>query len=152
MTSNRASVNESAADVLNLLLAVSTLLTEDTSNFAAREGMTPARLHLLWVLAAEGATQPHLLASHLGVAARTVTGLVDRLVESGHVARAPHPEDRRSTLVTLTPQGKAFGERLRQMRADLARQLFETMPDNRVSALREDLEVVLGRLQHLLDA
>ncbi|MQA11741.1 MAG: MarR family transcriptional regulator [Pseudonocardiaceae bacterium] len=141
-----------AVDVLDLLLAVSTLLTKDTSNFAAREGMTPARLHLLWELAAEGATQPHLLAGRLGVAARTVTGLVDHLVESGHVARAPHPEDRRSTLVILTPQGEAFAERLRQMRANLARQLCETMPDNRVGALREDLEVVLSRLQRLLDA
>lgn len=143
--------NGPGVDVLDLLLSVSTLLAEDTARFAAQEGMTPARLHLLWELAAEGRAQPNLLASRLGVAARTVTGLVDGLVESGHVSRVPHPDDRRSTLVVLTNRGDRFITRLRKMREDLARQLFDAMPANNVNALRENLVVLHVRLQQLID-
>lgn len=144
--------HDSNVAVLDLLLAVSTLITEDTAEFAAREGMTPARLHLLWELAGEGAMPPHLLARRLDVTARTVTGLVDRLTASGHVERVPNPEDRRSTLVVLTSEGEAFARRLRGMRADLADQLFGEASESRMSSLRGDLEFLLDRLGRLLDA
>ncbi|OEU96400.1 MarR family winged helix-turn-helix transcriptional regulator [Streptomyces oceani] len=144
--------DDAPAQVLDLLLAVSTLITEDTAEFATREGMTPARLHLLWELsAADGALPPNALAHRLDVTARTVTGLVDGLAASGHVRREANPRDRRSTLVVLTTSGEAFTRRLRQMRADLAHQLFDGAPEGRASALREHLEFVLGRLRTLVD-
>ncbi len=36
-----------------------------------------------------------------------ITGLVERLVESGHVARVAHPTDRRIAFVRLTEAGRA---------------------------------------------
>ncbi|WP_306233402.1 MarR family winged helix-turn-helix transcriptional regulator [Agrococcus beijingensis] len=42
------------------------------------------------------------LGAELGLAAASVTALVDRLVKSGHVQREPHPEDRRATIVVPT--------------------------------------------------
>jgi DNA-binding MarR family transcriptional regulator len=43
------------------------------------------------------------LADHLGVTSASVTALLDRLTASGHVQRAPHPTNRRSTMITATP-------------------------------------------------
>jgi DNA-binding MarR family transcriptional regulator len=49
------------------------------------------------------------LSRRLMVSNGNVTGLIDRLVTEGLVARKPAPEDRRAHLVTLTPAGrKAF--------------------------------------------
>jgi len=49
------------------------------------------------------------LSRRLMVSNGNVTGLIDRLVGEGLVARKPAPEDRRAHLVTLTPAGrKAF--------------------------------------------
>lgn len=82
--------------------------------------------------------------------ARTVTGLVDGLVDSGHVARTAHPGDRRSTLVTLTPAGTQFTGSLRRMRAELAGELFGDRPKDEVAALSGHLEHVIGRLHRML--
>jgi DNA-binding MarR family transcriptional regulator len=47
------------------------------------------------------------LSGVLKVSNGNVTGIVDRLVEDGHVLRAPVPGDRRAWRVQLTEQGRA---------------------------------------------
>ena len=42
------------------------------------------------------------LARHLGVSTASMTALLDRLERSGHLARRPHPSDRRKILVSTT--------------------------------------------------
>ena len=42
------------------------------------------------------------LADHLGMTSASVTAMLDRLTKSGHVARTPHPTNRRSNMVTAT--------------------------------------------------
>jgi DNA-binding MarR family transcriptional regulator len=44
-----------------------------------------------------------ILADHLGMTSASVTAMLDRLTESGHVRRMPHPSDRRSLQVVATP-------------------------------------------------
>ena len=39
---------------------------------------------------------PHQLAEHLRISSASTTKLLDRLSASGHVARQPHPRDRRA--------------------------------------------------------
>ena len=51
-----------------------------------------------------------VLGSRLQVHQTSVTNAVDRLEAAGLVARAPHPTDRRATLVELTPAGLALAE------------------------------------------
>ena len=46
------------------------------------------------------------LSDRLMVSNGNVTGLIDRLVAEGHVARLPAPSDRRQSRVKLTPAGK----------------------------------------------
>jgi DNA-binding MarR family transcriptional regulator len=65
---------------------------------------------------------PHDLARHLRISSASTTKLLDRLSESGHVERLPHPKDRRARVVVLTDASRAefyqhFGDRLRSMRA-----------------------------------
>lgn len=50
------------------------------------------------------------MGSRLMLHQASVTNLVDRLVQQGYVAREPHPTDRRTTLATLTPAGRAIVE------------------------------------------
>lgn len=64
---------------------------------------------------------PHEIAKHLRISTASTTKLVDRLVEHGYVARAPHPTDRRSRVVVLTDSARRaffqrFGPRLAAMR------------------------------------
>lgn len=64
---------------------------------------------------------PRDIARHLRISTASTTKLLDRLVDTGHVERLPHPTDRRARVVVLTDQARAaffrvFGERLRAMR------------------------------------
>ncbi|KOG56267.1 transcriptional regulator [Streptomyces griseoflavus] len=55
------------------------------------------------LLAAERAT-PGELGGRLGLTTGSVTAMIDRLEKRGYLARTPHPTDRRSTLVQVTPE------------------------------------------------
>lgn len=52
------------------------------------------------------------LSRYLLVSNGNVTGIVDRLVTDGHVARAQREGDRRTSIVSLTRSGVAFFEKM----------------------------------------
>ncbi len=65
---------------------------------------------------------PHDVARHLRISSASTTKLLDRLTESGHLERRPHPHDGRARIVVLTDASRTtfyqhFGERLRAMRS-----------------------------------
>lgn len=64
---------------------------------------------------------PHEIAEHLSISTASTTKLLDRLTESGHVQRLPHPDDGRARTVVLTDVARTeffrhFGQRMRRMR------------------------------------
>ena len=77
----------------------------DWSKAGLGADLTLPQMRVLFVLEASGGRSMSSLAEALGKAQPTVTGLVDRLAESGLVQRTEHPADRRITLVQLTPAG-----------------------------------------------
>lgn len=58
------------------------------------------------------------------VTAANVTGVVDTLQRKGFVSRRPHPRDRRSTLVELTPSGRRRLARILPRHFNFIRGLF----------------------------
>lgn len=84
--------------------------------------LTPARHRMLRVLARSGEPQRQAtLAGWLDVVPRSITSLVDDLEHAGLVERRPDPTDRRATLVSLTPEGRAVltaADAERRRRAD----------------------------------
>lgn len=86
-------------------------------------GIPPVQLQALAVLAG-GDVRMRELAHQLGLAASTVTRLVDRLEAAGLAERRSERPDRRSVLVGLTAHGRealqAVRSRLRGLLRDLA--------------------------------
>lgn len=68
--------------------------------------LTPTRLRALDVVAERGGVRVGELAERLGIDETTATRLVDRLQSLGLVERRPDEDDRRATLVGLTPPGE----------------------------------------------
>jgi DNA-binding MarR family transcriptional regulator len=84
--------------------------------------MSSTQLHVLFLLASEGPQPMSHLAEALGVSLPNVTGIVDRMVEHGHVERTRDDEDRRLVVVGMTDAGRrALDEIDLVRRATLAR-------------------------------
>ena len=129
------------------VLELTTLLGADMSSTLESLGLSQSRAHILWVLAESGPCTQRDLAQALDVAPRTVTGLVDGLVASGHVTREPHPGDRRATLVTPTDTARAITEDFARGREQMAEELFGWLDDDGLRALDDTLREVNRRLQ-----
>jgi DNA-binding MarR family transcriptional regulator len=54
----------------------------------------------------EGPLTPREIGLRLNLTSGSITALLDRLENSGFVARSQHPDDRRSLLATVTPAGR----------------------------------------------
>jgi DNA-binding MarR family transcriptional regulator len=135
-------------EALDAVLELTVLLSADMSTTLAADGLTPSRAHLLWVLREHGPSSQRELAEALGVSARNVTGLVDALEQTGFVARRPHPGDRRAVVVAFTDRGAAAVEQMATDQQELARQLFDGLPD--LDAVLAGLGEVLARLRPLV--
>jgi DNA-binding MarR family transcriptional regulator len=104
--------------------------------------LTMPQLRALFGLLEEGPSRMGSLASLLGMSLSGATGLMDRLVEKGLVERSVDPDDRRSVVCELSPQGRELAERLLQLR--------RTQWQERLSALtEEEAELALRGLQAL---
>lgn len=68
---------------------------------------------VLGILRDHGTMPPSEIGERLQVTRATVTGVVDSLERRGFVRRRPHPVDRRSVLVEITPEGMAVLQELR---------------------------------------
>ena len=74
-----------------------------------------------------------------------VTGLVERLVESGHVERSSLPNDRRVQIVKLTQKGKASFSRMAKAHEEWLAELFAQIS-------QKDITELLRRLKKLKDS
>ena len=75
-------------------------------------GLTFARYEalVLLVFSARGSLPLGRMGERLQVHPTSVTSIVRRLEAAGHVARRPHPEDRRTVLAEITPAGREVVE------------------------------------------
>jgi DNA-binding MarR family transcriptional regulator len=70
---------------------------------ARRLGLTETEVLAIQHLARAGELTPGQLATQLQLTSGGTTGLIHRLQRPAHITRNPHPRDRRSTVLRLTP-------------------------------------------------
>lgn len=107
--------------------------------------VTDGQLSVLFVLHKFGPQSLGALSEFDRVSAPSMNRTVNRLEESGLVAREPAPDDGRKVLIALTPSGRAVVTETKRRRAAwFSRQLATLTPDER-SAL-EAAAPLLSRL------
>jgi DNA-binding MarR family transcriptional regulator len=105
-------------------------------------GLTPSQRSVLSTLSRHGPVPMSRLAELESISRPAATRITDRLEEKGLVERRPHPDDRRSAMAEMTPQGVARLEDGRRERtAFLARRLAELSVEER-RKLAEAIEVL----------
>lgn len=76
------------------------------STMAASLGIGPADLRALSLVLDSGEMTPKELAGLLDITTGSTTAMIDRLEKAALLVRHPHPTDRRSILLSLTPAGR----------------------------------------------
>ena len=100
----------------------------------AGQGLSPSLTSALASIDTHGPLTPSELAKRERVQRPTATRLVARLEALGVVQRAADPEDRRCSLLSVTPEGHALMEELRQRKtAYLAARLESLDPADRAA-------------------
>ena len=130
------------ASVSDLFWAVARRLRHASRETLAPWEVTPSQLRALGTLMRHGPVRPGTLATHLGIAPRSATEVVDALEKRGLVRRETDPDDRRATLVVVTYAGRDLAATLRAARASEADRLFAGLGD----ADRAELERLLRLL------
>ncbi|MEP4036118.1 MarR family transcriptional regulator [Pseudophaeobacter sp.] len=88
------------------------------------------------------------LSNVLKVSNGNVTGIVERLVEDGHVLREKVPGDRRASRVRLTPEGEAEFARQAAAHEDWIDEIFAAVTPEAALGLSEALDAVARRLDN----
>jgi DNA-binding MarR family transcriptional regulator len=109
-------------------------------------GVDGTQLALLLIVGDRGRATTTEVATALGVPFMTASDALRRLEDAGEVARSPNPEDRRSTVVSLTAAGK---RRLRAVSKPLQKAavvLDESSPRplDELHAVIEDLDAAIA--------
>lgn len=97
--------------------------------------VTMSQAKVLYLIAASEGMRMSELAVRLGVSISTTSGLVDRLVDHGLLARHDDPGDRRQVVVTITPTGNADLERFRELNAAQMRRLLARLGDSELDVV-----------------
>jgi DNA-binding MarR family transcriptional regulator len=105
-------------------------------------GVSPPRLSALSVVVSTGPLAIGALATAEGVAAPTMTRLVDGLERDGFIRRRRDPSDARGVLVEATPAGRRVLAKGRTQRVEtLAASLARLTPDE-LDALGRGAELI----------
>lgn len=129
---------------LRLLSCSTEIENEIRRRLRGEFGMTLARFDYLAQLHRhpEGLSMG-ALSRYLMVTGGNVTGLTTELERDGLVSRQPSPEDRRSSLLCLTPRGREAFERVASVHEQWIVDLFSGLG----AAERKVLSDLLGRLR-----
>jgi len=134
-------------ELAELLLLAVRRLRRGTREALAPLGLSGSEAKVVRLLA-DGSLRMSIIADRLAVVPRTVTDLVDGAEVAGYVARLSDPEDRRSTLVELTPVGRRLLDQVDAARREGAARVFGTLTD----AQRNELMALLRTISSQADA
>ena len=130
---------EPETELGDLVMRVARGLRHRGAAVTAPWDLAPHHARALRVVARHGQVRPGQIAAHLRVAPRSVTDVVDALEERGLVERAPDPDDRRATVVTLTAAGRGLVDEIDTARRADAHAYFSQLSDRDRAALRRIL-------------
>lgn len=104
-------------------------------------GLTLSSFNVMLVIQATPECRVLDIAEALAITVGGTSQAVDRLEAAGHCARRPHPKDRRSSIVELTPDGVKLLRRAEPIFDDeLARLIEAPLPSTDLSRLASVLD------------
>lgn len=131
---------------LNMVVAIGKQLLEAT---VAELGISLGEFDVLAALRRSGhdaELTPTVLAKVAMLSPSGMTNRLDRLEEAGYLTRSPDPDDRRVSLVSLTPKGRRLADQAVAAIAVAENEAFGTLSTAELERLDRTLERLISRL------
>lgn len=96
--------------LVSSLLAIMRSLKAPLAKHVMAEGLTVSQFSVLEILFFKGELTVNEIIEGVFSTSGNISVVIDNLVKAGHVNKQQNPRDRRSRLITLTPQGKEIIE------------------------------------------
>ena len=109
-------------------------------------GLTAGAYNCLRAIEPEQEVTCTEVAERIGVSPSRGSRIIDGLIRSGHMGRRTSPEDRRVTLVYLTPAGLEIRRRVEAVRDDCARRLEEAFQPDELRLLKASIQRIVSVL------
>ena len=101
---------EQSNETYDAVMSAYKALRSSISQELSREGLTPPQFRVLRAIAKHGAMPLNRISQEMLVTPPNITGVVDRLESKRLVKRVANEEDRRTTIIELTPEGRRLQE------------------------------------------
>ncbi len=126
-------------DLGDLVMRVARSLRRRGAEAMAPWDLAPHQVRALRVVGHHEGIRPGELATHLRVAPRSVTDVVDALEQRGLLERHQDPADRRATVLALTASGQRLLDETGAARRADAEAYFARLPERDRATLRRIL-------------
>jgi DNA-binding MarR family transcriptional regulator len=106
----------------------------------AEHGLPLSRFEPMRVIASITNCRVHDIAAALSLTTGGTSKIVDAIEAAGHCRRRPNPDDRRSSIVELTPPGRRLlAKATKTFEAELETRLGSVLPDRSLQQLTASL-------------
>jgi DNA-binding MarR family transcriptional regulator len=119
------------------------LFALDRSNPLIAANLTMPQLKALLVLSLRPDASGQDVTDVMGISLATVTGIMDRLVAQGLVARREDPRDRRIRRLDLTPAGRELIDGINTAGAAHQRRLLAHLPVDKLLVIEQAVGYIL---------
>ncbi|MFD7846250.1 MarR family winged helix-turn-helix transcriptional regulator [Nocardia sp. NPDC059764] len=135
------------ADAINQAIRLLTLRHRArAATLLAPLGLHTGQEALLLELARSGPMIQAQLSGALGCEPPSVTLMTKKLEASGHIRRAPAPNDKRASVVELTESGRQLAEEVKRVWRDLAEETVAGLSERTVAELPGLLATLTGNV------
>lgn len=145
--SERPDLDVGPMGLIGRLMRIAAVLSREMAKTHAEFGLNLASFDVLATLLRSGAPyalSPNDLLATMMVTSGTMTNRIDQLEKAGLVIRAENPADKRSVLITLTPEGKALIDRAVTAHVATQARLVEGLSPSERDALNRALAGYMG--------
>lgn len=116
----------------------------------AKHGITATQLNALKLLQSVGDISLSDLSKRMSATNSAITGLVDRMVQAGLVAREQSPEDRRVWKIKLTTEGRAMAKKVDVAPWEILRDALSALPQAELDHLIKTLLKVADHIDDVV--
>ena len=112
------------------------------SKVLTEKNLTIPQFSLLILGVDEGALPMSEIAERMYIASPSVTNLVDRLEKQNMVKRTPHPDDRRSYLIEVLPEGRKVVDEIRKLTVGKMAVKLESFSERDIEVIQQFYQVI----------